>query len=360
MKRRAAKKEVISKRSEKVGLPPGSLVYVGEVKEKEPNIEIYDFNAELLEIKELKKITNNLRNEDPEIVRWININGLGGIEIVEKLGKQFDFHPLLLEDILNPNQRPKIEDYGEYEVVFLKLVFWNNIKEEIEQEQTVLILGKNYLISLQEDERNIFQPIRDRITKSYGRIRSSGPDYLMYALTDVIIDNYFILIEKIGEKVEHLEDEIEKEPDQETSQEIHELKKNTIAFRRLIWPLREVINKLQRGDLELILDSTQIYLRDLYDHIIQIIDHTETFRDLLSGLRENYLSRVSNRMNQIINVLTIISTIFIPLSFLAGLYGMNFAYMPELQNPYGYFILLIVMGSLAAAMLVFFRYKKWL
>lgn len=350
----------LKSRSEKTGLPPGSLVYVGKSTTKEPIITIIDYNKDSIEEKKVYDAKFKFKSEDKEKVRWINVEGIHEVELIEEIGRQFDFHPLLLEDILNTHQRPKVEDYGKYEAIFLRMTFWKEDKKIVEQEQTTLIIGENYVISLQENEQNEYDLIRERLKKGYGKIRSAGADYLLYALIDIVIDNYFLIMDKIGEQIESIEDEIEEDPSENTSQKIHHFKRVSVSFRKAIWPLREVINKLQRGDSELILDTTQIYLRDLYDHVIQIIDNTETFRDLISGLRENYISHVSNRMNQIINVLTIISTIFIPLSFLAGLYGMNFVYMPELQNPMGYFILLIVMGSIAAVMLTFFRHKKWL
>ncbi|MCJ7650036.1 MAG: magnesium/cobalt transporter CorA [Candidatus Lokiarchaeota archaeon] len=292
------------------------------------------------------------------MIRWIRITGLTDAQLFEKLSVKL--HPLVMEDILNPFQRPKFEDYGEYIFIILKKMIFDQSSEQINSEQISLILGKNYVISFEEIKSEIFDMILERIKVPKGRIRFMGPDYLMYALIDVIVDNYFIILEYFGVFIEEIEDVLINEPKPATLQRINELKRKTIEIRKSIWPMREVINKLQREQSKLISDDLQYYLRDIYDHIFRITDLLENYRDIIFGMLDMYLSSVSNRMNDIMKVLTIISTVFIPLSFLSGFYGMNFHYMPELANPLAYPILILVMISIFSVMLLYFRRKKWI
>jgi magnesium transporter len=293
-------------------------------------------------------------------VTWINVEGLHDVANIQKLGDCYGFHPLILEDILNTDQRPKIEDFDAYLYIVLKMLH-NGESTQTVAEQISLILGPNYVISFQEGiEGDVFNSIRERIRTGKGRIRSMGADYLAYSLIDAIVDNYFVIIEKMGERIEDLEDELVKDPVTRTLHEIHTLKREMIFLRKAVWPLREVINFLERGESSLIKGSTAIYLRDVYDHTIQVIDAIETSRDMLSGMLDIYLSSISNRMNEIMKFLTIIGTIFIPLTFIVGVYGMNFEHMPELKWRWGYFGLWGVMAGLAVFMLFYFRKKKWL
>ena len=291
---------------------------------------------------------------------WINIEGIHDVRVLERLGECYGFHTLILEDILNTDQRPKMEDHGEYIYVVLKML--NSDKNNsVVIEQISLLLGKNFVISLQEGlEGDVFNPVRERIRSGKGRIRKMGSDYLAYALLDSIVDNYFIVLEKLGEKIEVLEEELITNPKRETLHAIHNLKREMIFLRKSVWPLREVISGLERGESSLISKSTQIFLRDLYDHTIQVIDTVEAFRDMLSGMLDIYLSSVSNKMNEVMKVLTIIATIFIPLTFIAGVYGMNFRNMPEIEWQWGYPLSLLIMGGVAVIMLVFFRKKRWI
>ena len=291
---------------------------------------------------------------------WINIEGIHDVRVLERLGESYGFHTLILEDILNTDQRPKMEDHGEYIYVVLKML--NSDKNNsVVIEQISLLLGKNFVISLQEGlEGDVFNPVRERIRSGKGRIRKMGSDYLAYALLDSIVDNYFIVLEKLGEKIEVLEEELITNPKRETLHAIHNLKREMIFLRKSVWPLREVISGLERGESSLISKSTQIFLRDLYDHTIQVIDTVEAFRDMLSGMLDIYLSSVSNKMNEVMKVLTIIATIFIPLTFIAGVYGMNFRNMPEIEWQWGYPLSLLIMGGVAVIMLVFFRKKRWI
>jgi len=265
-----------------------------------------------------------------------------------------------MEDIANTDQRPKIEDFESYLFAVLKMLSYDEKEGEIIVEQLSLILGPSWVISFQENEGDVFDPIRERIRGAQGRIRKMGADYLVYALIDAVVDNYFIAIEKIGEKIEDIEDELVASPSPETLRAIHNLKRQMIVLRKSVWPLREVISRLERWESQLISKLTDIYLRDVYDHTIQVIDAIETYRDMLSGMLDIYLSSVSNRMNEVMKVLTIIATIFIPLTLVAGIYGMNFSYMPELKWDWGYPMVLSIMLAIGLVMLIYFRKKKWL
>jgi magnesium transporter len=351
---------LIKKRSPKVGLPPGTLVHIGEKKVEKARITIMDYDETNLEEKGAKTIEESYPFKDKPTVTWINIDGLHEVEIIEKLGSHFGLHPLLLEDILNTDQRPKMEDYGDYIFVVLKMLYPGENKDEIEAEQVSLILGSNFVISLQESEGDVFDPVRDRIRKNKGRIRKAGADYLAYALLDAIVDNYFLILENVGEKIEDTEQQLATNPSPETLQYIRELKNEMIFLRKSIWPLRELINGLERCESTLIHQSTGAYLRDVYDHTIQIIDTVESYRDMISGMVDIYLSSISNKMNEVMKVLTIFASIFIPLTFVAGLYGMNFEFMPELKWHWGYFTLLSVMALIGISPVFYFKRKKWL
>src|SRR4030042_4670290 len=337
-------KQFTKKRTKKVGLPPGTLVHIGEKKMGEVHITIMHYREEDFLEQEEKTLEVCFSFKDKPDVTWINIEGLHQTEIIEKLGSCYGFHPLILEDILNTDQRPKIEDFGEYLFIVLKMLDYDDKKSETFTEQISVILGKNFVISFQEGlQGDVFDPIRERIRNGKGRIRKMGADYLVYALLDAIVDNYFIALEKHGEKLEFIEEELVTNPTPGTLQAIHSLKREMIVLRKSVWPLREILATLERRESSLVKESTWVYLRDVYDHVIQVIDTIETFRDMLSGMLEIYLSSISNRMNAVMKVLTIIATIFIPLTFVAGIYGMTFDYMPELKWRYGYAAVLGVM-----------------
>ena len=351
---------LIKKRSKKAGLPPGSLVHIGEKKAEIPKITVMDYDEAHFQEKEIKTIEECFLFKDKPTVTWINIDGLHQVEILEKLDECYGLHPLVLEDILNTDQRPKMEDYGEYLYIVLRMFNYNDKSSEIESEQISLVLGPNFVFSFQEREGDTFNPIRDRIRNSKGRIRKMGADHLAYTLLDSIIDNYFIILENLGEKIEFLEEEVVTQPGPETLQTIHHLKREMIFLRKGVWPLREVISGLERGESSLIKESTRIYLRDVYDHTIQTIDTIETYRDMVSGMLDIYLSSISNRLNAVMKVLTIIATIFMPLTFLAGIYGMNFKYMPELEWRWGYPTVWIAVILIGVSMLIYFKKKGWL
>lgn len=355
----------IKKSSKTIGLPPGSLVHVGDSRTAQVKITVIDYDEKNFIEKEVS-VEECFPFKDKPSVTWINIDGVHQIDIIEKIGLHFGLHPLILEDIVNTDQRPKIEDFEDYIFIVLKMLYHSKKDDEIKAEQISLILGKNFVLSFQETEGDVFDFVRERIRNSKGRIRKVGADYLTYSLLDAVIDNYFIILEKIGDTVEEMEDKLIANPIPEILQAIHDMKRELIFLRRSVWPLREVISGLQRGESKLIHKSTQIYVRDMYDHTIQVIDTIETFRDMISGMLDIYMSSVSNKMNEVMKVLTIFAAIFIPLTFVVGIYGMNFDpraspfNMPELGWQYGYAMVWVVMISVAVIMLYYFRRKKWL
>ncbi|MCL7415908.1 MAG: magnesium/cobalt transporter CorA [ANME-2 cluster archaeon] len=344
----------------KAGLPPGTLEHVGEKKVETVKICIIDYDEAHFEEKEAMTVEECFPFKETPTVTWINIDGLHEVNIIEKVGQLFEMHPLVMEDILHTGQRPKCEDFDSYIFIVLKMLLFEEAKNIIQAEQVSFILGSNFVISFQEGEGDIFNPVRERIRKSKGRIRKMGGDYLAYALMDAIVDHYFVILEKLGERIEEIEEELVTNPVPQTLQTIHELKREMIFLRKSVWPLREVFSGLERGESSLIQESTTIYLRDVYDHTIQVIDTIETFRDMVSGMLDIYLSSVSNKMNEVMKVLTIIATIFIPLTFIAGVYGMNFEYMPELGWQWSYPLVWIVMIGIGFSMSLYFKKKKWL
>ena len=350
----------IKKRGKKIGLPPGTPVYTGDKKEEKVRISVIDYREDHFQEIEVKNIEECFPFKDSPNVTWINIDGIHQVDIIEKTGRQFELHPLIIEDIVNPQQRPKMEDFGDYIYVVFKMLQYDDKENQIKIEQVSLIVGKNYVLSFQEMKGDIFEPVRNRIRNNKGRIRRMLSDYLAYVLMDTIVDNYFVLLENLGERIEELEDKVVMDPRPVILQQVYRLKRDMIFLRKSVWPLREVISGLERAESPLFRKGTQNYLRDVYDHTIQAIETVETFRDMLSGMHDTYLSSISNRMNEIMKVLTIIATIFIPLTFVAGIYGMNFKFMPELEWRWAYFAVWGVLAAIAVTMLFYFRRKKWL
>ena len=351
-------KSVRQKRSKKTGLSPGSLVHVGAEYAEKSKITIIRYNETIFEEKEVASISDLPEAKNNEGIVWINVDGLDA-KLIEDIGGIYDLHPLILEDILNTDQRPKTEDLGDYIYIVLKN-FKNQDNVNVPSEQVSIILGNNFILSFKERETSLFEPIRERLRGNKGRIRKAGPDNLAHALIDNVVDNYFFVLEELEEKIEYLEDALVTQTSPVNLQAIHNLKKELIVLRKSLWPLREAISTLERTDSELITASTHIYFKDIFDHIIAIIETVETYREMLSGMLDIYLSTVSNRLNKVMKVLTIIATIFMPLTFLAGVYGMNFKYMPELEWRFGYFGVLGVMLGIALLMLKYFKNKKWL
>ena len=335
-------------------------MYIGKEKTEKVKITYIDYNEDHFQEEQVETVDKVFQFSNTSTATWINFDGIYQLDTIEKIGKHFKIHPLVLEDIMNTGQRPKMEDFGDYLFIVLKMLHYDEKKDETKTEQVSLVLSSKYVLSFQEDEGDVFDSIRERIRTDRGSIRKRRADYLAYSLIDAIVDNYFMVLEKIGEKIEDIEDELIKNPTPAVLQTIHHLKRELIFLRKSVWPLREVISRLERWESPLIDKSIEIYLRDVYDHTIQVIDSLETFRDTLSGMLDIYLSSVSNRMNEVMKVLTIIATIFIPLTLIAGIYGMNFRYMPELESPWGYPMVYVVMLAVCAVMLVYFRRKKWL
>lgn len=349
----------LKKRSKKAGLIPGSLIHIGKAYAEKSKITIIRYDENYFEEKEASSAADLRGEKDGPGKVWINIDGLQDVALLENIGNLFRLHPLILEDILNTDQRPKIEDLSEYLYIVLRK-FQNHESDAMHSEQISIVLGKNFILSFQEKESALFEPVRERLRSDKGKIRKAGSDYLVHALIDNVVDDYFFLLEDIEERIEKLEDDLVKQTTPAKLQSIHNLKRELIFFRKSLWPLRETISSLQRSDSPLIDEPNAVYFKDIFDHIIAIIDTVDTFRDMLSGMMDVYLSATSMKLNEVMKVLTIIATIFMPLTFLAGVYGMNFKYMPELEWPWGYFGVWAVMLTIAVLMLKFFRKKKWI
>ncbi|MGB9979908.1 magnesium/cobalt transporter CorA [Methanobacterium sp.] len=341
--------------TKKAGLPPGSLVYTGK-NDIPAKIVFIEYNKDIFSeetIKECPKIANK------DTVKWIKINGLKDVENLKKIGNCFNLHPLVLEDILNTNQRPKVEDYKDYLYIVLKL-FDVNDNDLMVTKQVSLILQKNLVISFQDDDEPIFDPIIKRIKTKQNQIINRGADYLLYSLIDTIIDSYFWDLEKVEDNIERIETNLIENTSPEVLKRIHNIKMDIITLRKTIRPLREMLSTLESSEYFQIDKSTDYYLRDVYDHSLQIFEMLESLRDRVSEILDIYLSSTSNKLNEIVRVLTVISTIFVPLTFIVGLYGMNFDNMPELRHPLGYPAVIVIMGIVALFMLAYFRRKKWI
>ncbi|MFW6140776.1 MAG: magnesium/cobalt transporter CorA [Acidobacteriota bacterium] len=344
----------------KIGLPPGTPVYMGEREKEKIKITLIDYDQQNVTKKEISRIEECCLFKETPTVSWINVDGIHEAEIIKKLGKDFALHPLTLEDIMNPRQRPKVEKFDDYLFIVLKMLSYDEKEEKVIEEQVCLILGENYVLSFQEKEGDIFNPVRDRITSGLGRIRKRGSDYLAYCIIDVVVDHYFLILENLGDKVERLEDSLTGKPDESTLQKIHGLKREMILLRKSVWPLREMINGLEKTESSLIHKETLRFFRDIYDHTIQVMDTIETYRDMIFSMHDTYLTTISNRMNEVMKVLTIIATLFIPLTFIAGVYGMNFEFMPELKWRFAYFGVWGIMLLVAGVMILYFKNKKWI
>jgi len=347
------------KSSEKAGLPPGTVVFVGEQKVEEIRITLIDYDENQYAEREIKNIEDCFPYKDTPSISWINIDGVHQVDVIEKLGSHFVLHPLLQEDVVHTQQRPKFDEFDDHLFIVLKMFSFNEVDNELEAEQISFIVGANFVISFQERQGDVFEQVRERLRNGKGRIRKKGSDYLAYALIDAIVDSYYTILEGLGEHIESLQEDLVSEPKQEDLQIIQHLKRNMLFIRKSVWPLREVIGGLARSESNLIKEDVLVYVRDVYDHVIQAIDTIETFRDMLSAMLDIYLSSVGNRMNQVMKVLTIIATIFIPMTFLAGIYGMNFKYMPELEWKYAYPIFWLFVLSLFILMIMWFKKKKW-
>jgi magnesium transporter len=360
----------------KRGFPPGTLTHVGSVYSDKIIVRRTDFEAAGANSDEFDRWQNLLPFQPNRAVSWIEMSGLHDASAIEKIGQQFSIHPLVLEDILNTTQRPKFEDFDNYIFLVMRVPFSLNNSEgessqhkspgkrrhsmELSFEQVSLLFGENWVLSFTESDRSLFAPVRERILNSKGRLRDQGADYLAYALLDVIVDQFFVVLEDLGDAIEFLDEELVQQPDPALLRQIHDFKRQMLYLHKSVWPVREVIGAFERCGSNFCSPGTRPYLRDAYDHIIQVIDTVETYRDLISGMLDIYLSSISYRLNEVMKVLTIISTLFIPLTFLVGVYGMNFENMPELHWQYGYFALWGVMVVVTLVMLRYFRARKWL
>lgn len=324
-------------------------------------VEIFEYNEN--EYSEVRYVNEEIKNYkfDETLnlnkIKWINVDGLSNLELIENIENAFKIHSLVIEDILNTKHRAKIESYDKYLYIVVKMVYFLN--NNLITEQLSIIVGKGYIISFGEKEGDAFDIIRDRIRKDGTRLRKTGADFLAYSLLDAIVDGYFLVLERLGDEIDTVEEELVNKPSLEGLNHLRQLRKDLLYMHKSIWPLREVAVWLQRDENDLITSSTQIYVRDVYDHIIQAIDNTETFRELLSGLMDIYLSSISNKLNEVMKVLTIISTIFIPLTFISSIYGMNFKFMPELGWKLGYGAVMLEMTIIAIGMVMYFKRKKW-
>jgi magnesium transporter len=358
MGKHLSKSRLVRKRGRKVGASPGTLVHIGEASTAETQMRLISYNETELHDHLIDTPDNCRIQKNSKLTWWFNIDGVHQTSVIQTLGSNFGLHALVMEDILNTDHRPKIENHDDYLYIVLKMLQYDEEAAETRTEQLSLILGDNYVLAFQERTGDVFDGIRKRL--SSGRsIRHKGADYLAYALIDAIVDNYFVLLEKFGDQVELLEEELLSNPTPRTLSRIHHFKREMLLLRKAVWPLREILSSLARDESSLICAETRMYLRDVYDHTIHIIDTIETIRDLLSGMLDLYVSSVSQRMNEIMKVLTIFASVFMPLTFIAGVYGMNFHYMPELTLPWAYPATLIFMLLVAVGLVSFFKWKKW-
>jgi magnesium transporter len=344
----------------KIATIPGTINYVGIKREAPVKLHILDYNERDLTEEYVSTVEDCLPFKESPTVTWLDISGVHDENIINELGGKFNIHPLVLEDIANTAHRPKVEEYEDYLFVIVKMAYFNPETAQVNFEQVSLILGKDYVISLQEREGDVLEELRERIRNSKGKVRRLGSDYLMYCILDAIVDSYYKVLESLGGQMEEMELGLLKNADQELLARIYSLKHELVFLRKLIWPMREVISSLQKSDSELISEGTSIYLRDVNDHTVHVVETVETFRDMTSGMLDLYLTTVSNKMNEVMKVLTIFAAIFIPLTFLAGVYGMNFEFMPELKWGPSYLIWWIITLILAVGMIIFFKRKKWM
>lgn len=350
---------LIPRRTSKIGLPAGSIVHIGEKRTEKVKLTLFEYDESGGEEIELASVEEIPVHRWKRGVSWIDVEGLHDPAVIEAIGKRFDLHPLTLEDVVNTGGRSKVEDCGSYVLVVVKLPHFDEQCNCVKSEQISFVFGEKFVISFQECALDIFDAVRERIRVGKGRTRKMGADYLVYALLDEIVDNYFLVVERIGEDVEELELELARGASPGTLKRIHKLRSEMLVLKKSVWPLREVASELARGETPLIKETTEIFLRDVHDHAIQIMDSVETLRDMAAGMMDIYISAMSYRTNEVMKVLTVIATIFMPLTFLAGVYGMNFEYMPELKWHWGYPAVLGVMLTIGVGMARFFRKKRW-
>jgi magnesium transporter len=351
---------LIRRQSHKAGLPPGSLVPMGDTAARPVRISAIDYDQNTYNETVLDGVNDCIPYKTSSTTSWINVDGVHNADLIKSMGECFDLHALTLEDIMNTDHRPKVEDFGHYIFITLKMLYLSGPNDDILFEQVSLVLGQGYVLSFQEAQGDVFQTVRERIQRASGRLRQRGPGYLAYALVDAVVDQYFLILESLGEEIETLEEYVVQDSDRIDTSQIYGIKREVTLLRRSVWPLREMVSTLEKIETDLIDETTQVFVRDLHDHSLAILDTIDTFRDMAGNILDVHLTNVNNRMNQVMKLLTIIATIFIPLTFIAGIYGMNFDYMPELKWQYSYFIIWGIMLVLALAMVKYFKNKKWL
>ena len=352
-------RKLVINRTKKVGTAPGTLIHIGEVPGTEAELALIEYDEKSVYETALNRVEDCSSYHQSNTVSWLNVDGLHKASIIKSLGASFDLHPLVMEDILNTDQRAKIEDYDGYLFIVLKMLSFDESDQQIHSEQLSLVLGEHFVLSLQEHQGDVFDGVRQRL-RTGRRVRFMNSDYLAYALIDAVVDHYFTLLERLGEQVEALEDQVVTNPTPETLGKIHHFKREMLLLRKSIWPLRETLSRLYRDESPLISASTQPFLRDVHDHTMHIMETIDTLRELLVSLLDLYMSSVSNRMNEVMKVLTIIATLFMPLTFIAGVYGMNFEHMPELAWPIAYPAVMLFMLTTAGSLLFWFRRKHWI
>lgn len=347
------------KTASKAGMAPGALQHIGKQKVENSQITLWTYDEKTYEEKTITNVEDCKQLINKDKMNWVNVDGAHDLNIIESLGKQFGLHALLLEDILNTTHRPKIEEFEDCFFVVVKMLRYIEGEKSVNVEQMSIVLKENLVLSFQEQSQDIFKPMCERLQAGKGKLRSSGADYLVYRILDAIADGYFTVLEKIGEDIELMEEQFLENPNDAFISSVYQMKREMLFIRKAIYPLRDVVVQLQRSDSPFISDTTAPFLRDMYDHTIQATDTVDTFRDLLANMLDNYLSIMSHKMNAVMKVLTIIATIFIPLTFIAGVYGMNFKYMPELEWPLGYPVIWGVMITVVIVMVAYFKKKRW-
>jgi magnesium transporter len=351
--------ESLTSISEKAGTSPGTLVHIGERRAEKTRIRIMDYDVGQIREKEVEEIEECFPFKEEPTVTWINIDGLHDVGLIEKIGRHFDVHHLILEDIVHCGTRPKIEEFDTFTFIVFKMLDYDEETDGIVDEQFSIILGQNFVLSFQEREGTVFNPLRERIRNAKNRIRRKGAEYLTYALIDTVVDNYFLILETLGDKIDELDEELLTSMAQETFQAINRMKRKLITLRRAVNPLKELINTVQKEEFDLINERNVIFFKDIHDHAVQIQETIDTFRELTSGLHDIFLNNVNNRTNEIMKTLTITATIFIPLTFVAGIYGMNFKYIPELEWRWGYFGFWGLIIGIVGIMFCYFKRKNW-
>jgi len=350
-------KVLVDETKESVGLSPGALIYIGQLRAEKPRIRTIEYNRKMLRARDVKDVEDIRLNS--KVITWVRIEGIHDTGFIGRVGKKFGLHPLIMEDVVNTELPPKFEDLGKYAFVVLKRLYHDEVQKDIKAEHVSIALGKNFIISFQETRENFFGPVAKRLSNVNGRMRKMGPDYLLYALIDVVVDNYILSLEKLREKLEKVDKEVINRPNTRTLQDLHELKTQNTYLRRMIRPLREVVGALERRRTFLVSEDAVIFFRDIYEHLTQVIDSLDLSRELLGSMTEVYMESLNNKMNQVMKILTVISTVFLPLNFIAGIYGMNIEGLPGSTGHWGFSAIFGFMLLAAAMMLWYFRKKKW-